>query len=112
VLGFDEGFQAGEIAGPEGAILRDPGIDGAEGFGIELVDTVASGAVLANQMRAAEQAQMFGDGRAGDGKSAGDLSGGLAAAAQQIEHRAASGIGESLEGGLGRICNRTVTHNA
>jgi hypothetical protein len=72
--------------------------------------------MLLHQVSAAQQAQMFGDGRAGDGKSLGDFSRGLAASAQKIEDGAACGIGKSLEGGFhrsqGGICNRTVTHNA
>ena len=35
------------------------------------------------------------------GKGFGDLSGGLAAAAEEIEDGAAGGIGEGLEGGFG-----------
>jgi hypothetical protein len=34
VLGFDEGFQVVETGGPEGAVLLDPGVDGAKRFGI------------------------------------------------------------------------------
>jgi hypothetical protein len=68
--------------------------------------------MLLNQMRAAQQAQVFGDGRTGDGKSSGNFPGGLAAAAKKIEDSAASGIGQGFKGPRGqRICNRTVTHN-
>lgn len=119
VFGFYESFQAGEAGVPEAAILFQPGIYGTERLRIELVNAKAAFAVLANQVRAAEKAQVAGDGRAGDGKGAGDLSGRLAAAAQEVENGAASGIGQGLEGGLGgywpcgsepRICNRMVTH--
>jgi hypothetical protein len=75
---------------------------------------------------AAQQAQVLGDGRAGDGKGFGNLPGRLAAAAQEIEDGPACGIGQGLEcgfrgSGFGasglrplqpEICNRTVTHNA
>jgi hypothetical protein len=115
VLGFDEGFQVGEAGAPEAAVLLDPGIDGAERFGAELVHTVTTFAVLADQMCAAEQAQMLGDCWAGDRERFGDLSGGLAAAAEEIEDGPAGRIGEGLEGCLRcsdrGICNRTVTHN-
>ena len=94
-------FKFERLAVQKDAVLLDPGVDRAKRFGIELVDTVAAFAVLADQMRAAEQAQVLGNGRTGDWKSLGDLSGGLAAAAEQVEDGAAGGIGEGLEGGLG-----------
>ncbi len=101
VLGFDKGFQVRQTGAPEAAVLVDPGINGAQGFGIELVDAVPALALLADQMRAAQQAQVLGDSGTGDRKGAGDLPGGLAATAEKIEDGAANGIGEGLEGGLG-----------
>jgi hypothetical protein len=72
--------------------------------------------MFADQVGAAQETQMLGDGRPGDGKGSGDLSRGLAAAAEEVEHGAARRIGEGLERGLGGsgrgICNRTVTHDA
>jgi hypothetical protein len=97
VFGLDKSFQIGEAHGPEVSILIEPGIDGAERFRIELVDAMAALAVLLNQMSAAQQAQVFGDGGPGNGKGLGDFSGRLAAAAQKIKHRAAGGVGEGLE---------------
>jgi hypothetical protein len=111
-LGFYERLEVCEIETPESAVLIEPGIDGAEGFGIELVDAVTAVALLADQVRATEQAQVLGNGGAGDGKGLGNVSGGLASAAQEVEDGAAGGIGESLEGCFGGICNRTVTHDA
>ncbi|MGA8273747.1 MAG: hypothetical protein WB919_19450 [Candidatus Sulfotelmatobacter sp.] len=101
VFGFDEGLQAIEIQFPEVAVLIEPGVDGAERLGIELVDAVASLAMLTNEMGAAKQAQMLGDGGAGDGKGSGNFSGGLAAPPQEIKDRATSGIGKGLESGFG-----------
>jgi hypothetical protein len=116
VLGFDEILQVREAGAPEGSVLLDPVVDGAERFGIEFVDAVATLAMFADQVGAAEEAQVLGDGGAGDGKGSGDLSGGLAAAAKEVEDGTASGIGQGMEGGFlgwgGGICNRTVTHNA
>ena len=111
MFGFDELFQAGEIDVPEVAVLVEPVIYGAERFGIELVDAVAALAVLAHEVRAAQQAQVFGNRRTGDGKGAGDFSGRLAAPPQKVEDGTPSGIGQSLERSFGGICNRTVTHN-
>ena len=102
VLGFDKGFQVGQAGAPEDAVLLDPGVDGAERFGIQLVDAVAAFAMFADQVGAAQQAQVLGDGGTGDREGFGDLSGGLAAAAEEIEDGAAGGIGEGLEGGFGR----------
>jgi hypothetical protein len=112
VLGLDESFEAVEIHRPEGAVLFEPGIDGAKRFGIELVDPVAAFAVLADQVRPPQKAKVLGDGGPGDGKGSGNFSGGLAASPQQVEDSPAGGVGERLKGCGGRICNRTVTHNA
>jgi len=63
---------------------------------------------------AAQQTQVLGDSWTGDGESSGDLPGGLATAAEQVEDGSTGGISEGVERGflgLGRICNRTVTHN-
>jgi hypothetical protein len=115
VFRFDEGFQIGEVRAPEGAILLDPRIDGTQRLGVKLIHAMSAFPVLANQMRTAKQAQVFGNGRAGNRESFGDLAGRLAAAAQQVKHGAACRIGEGLEGRFGcsrgRMCNRTVTHN-
>jgi hypothetical protein len=101
VLSLDEGFQISEIRAPKAAVLLNPGVDGAERLGIELINAVAAFAVLADEMSAAQQAQMLGNGGTGDWESAGNLSRWLAAAAEKIEHRAARGVGEGLEGGFG-----------
>ena len=109
MLGFDKCFQVVQAGCPEDAVLLDPGVDGAERFGIELVNAVTAFAMLADQMRAAQQAQVLGDGGTGDGEGFGDLSGGLAAAAEEIEDGAAGGIGEGLESGFGRWGPEYVT---
>ena len=66
-------------------------------------------------MSAAEKAQVLGNGGAGDGESSGDLSGGLATAAEEVEYGSTGGVGEGVEGRFlylgGGIRNRTVTHN-
>ena len=74
-------FQVGEIHAPEGAVLVEPGVYGAERFGIELVDAVAAFAVFPDEVGAAQQAQVLGDGWTGDREGSGDFSGGLAAPA-------------------------------
>jgi hypothetical protein len=121
VLGFDEGFEVSQAGAPEAAILLDPGVDGAERFGVELVDAVPTFAMFSHEVGVAEQAEVLGDGGAGDREGFGNLSGGLAAAAEEVEDGAAGGIGKGLKGGFGAsggchpgsgICNRTVTHNA
>lgn len=111
VFGLDECLEIVQRTGPEDTILLDPGIDRAQGLGIQLVDPIAAFAMLANQMGPAKEAQVLRDCRPGDGKGAGDLPGGLAAAAEKIENRPAGGIGKGLESDLAGICNRTVTHN-
>jgi hypothetical protein len=112
VFGFDKCFQIGQIHLPEVAVLIEPGIDGAERLGIELVDAVTAFAVFADEVGATQKAEVFGDGGAGDREGSSDGSGGLAAATEKIEHGAAGGIGKGLEGGFWGICNRLVPHNA
>jgi hypothetical protein len=101
VFGFHECFQAGKAGAPETAVLFQPGVYGTERFWVQLVDAKAAFTVFAHQMRAAQEAQVLRDGRARDGKGSGDLSSGLAAAAQEVENSPAGGIGQGLEGGLG-----------
>ena len=112
VFGFDEGFQAGQVRAPELAVGIEPGVDGAQRFGIELVDAVAAFPVFVDQVSAAQQAQVFGDGGAGNREGAGDGAGGLAATAEKIKHGAAGGVAQCLESSFRGICNRTVSHNA
>jgi len=112
MLGFDECLQVVEAGGPEDAVLLNPGIDGAERFGIEVVDAMTSFAVLADQVRAPQKAEMLRNGRTRHREGAGDLSCGLAAAAKQIEDGTAGGIGKGLKSGFrGGTGNRSVTHN-
>jgi hypothetical protein len=72
--------------------------------------------VFADQVGAAQQAQVLGDCGTRDWEGFGDLSGGLAAAAEEIKDSAAGGVGEGLESGFrllrSGICNRLVPHNA
>jgi hypothetical protein len=82
VFGFDKGLQIGEAHLPESAVLVQPGIDGAERVGIELVNAVAALAVFTNEMSAAQQAQVLGNGGTGNGKGSGNFSGGLLASPQ------------------------------
>jgi hypothetical protein len=103
MFGFDESLQVVEACRPEGAVLADPGVDCSQGFGIELVDPMTSFAVFADQVRAAQQAEVFGNGGARNRESGGDLSSGLAAPAEQVEDGAARGIGQGLERGFGHL---------
>ena len=96
VLGFDEDFQIGQAGAPEAAVLLDPGVDGAERLGIEFVNAVTAFAMFADQVGAAQQAQVLGDGRARDREGFGDLSGRLAAAEYVTER-------------FRIMCNLTVT---
>ncbi len=115
MFGFHEGFQAVQTGGPENSILLNPGVDRAQRLRVELVNAIAPFAMFTNQVSPAKQAQVFGNCGTGDRECIGDLSGGLAAAAEKIENGATRGIGQSLEGSFldcrGVICNRSVTHN-
>jgi hypothetical protein len=115
VLGFHEFLQLIQARCPEDAVLLDPRVDGAERFRVELVNAIASFAMLTDEVSAAQEAEMLGDSRTGYRKGVGDLSGGLTATAEEIENGSPGWIGEGLKGGLldpgVLICNRSVTHN-
>src|SRR5450631_4021176 len=78
MFGFDKGFQIVQAGRPEDAVLFDPGINRAERLRIELVNSTAAFAVFADQVGAAQQAQVLGDCGTRDGERFGDLSGWLA----------------------------------
>lgn len=98
---LEEGFKVSELAGPEETVLVEPVVNGAKWLGIEMVVAMAADAVFANEASTAEKAKMLGDGRAGDGEGACDLSGGLVAKAKEVEYGAAGGVGKSAEDGVG-----------
>jgi hypothetical protein len=54
VFGFDECLQAGQVCGPEIAMVIEPGVDGAQGFGIELVNAFPAFAMLLDKMGPAD----------------------------------------------------------
>jgi hypothetical protein len=79
VFCFDKGFQAGQICAPESAVLVKPRVNRPKRLGIEPIDAVASFTVLVYQVRAAQQAKMLRDRRAGNWECSCNLSRGLAA---------------------------------
>jgi hypothetical protein len=89
----------------------EPGINAAKRSGVEPVKAVAAAAVLADKAGAAEQAEMLGDGGAGDRESTSDLSGGLVALAKEIEDRPAGGVGQGAEDGVAGMRNGTASHD-
>lgn len=112
MLGLDECFQVFEARLPERPIVAEPRIDGLQRAGIQLVDAVPALSAFPDEAGAAQQAQVFGDGRPGNGKRLGDAAGGPASVAEEIEDGAARGIGQSAERAFVGVGNRTVTHNA
>ena len=87
-------------------------VDGAQGLGVEAIVAVAADAMFADEAGAAEQAQVLGDGGAGNRESVGDLSGGQVALKEKVENGATRRIGEGAEDGVGRKRNGRVSHNA
>src|SRR5207253_3863879 len=104
-------FQIGKLRGPEFSVVREPPIDKLERPGIELIEMVAALGRLQHEVGLAQQTKMLGYRRPRDRKSARNLAGRSAAVAQEIEHRAAGGIGEGSKGQVGGTCNRLVSHN-
>jgi len=90
-----------EAGFPEDAVLAQPGIDGAQGSRIQLVDAVAARPMFPNQTSASEQAQMFRDGWPGDGKESSNPAGGKPFLPEEIENGPARWIGECAEGSVG-----------
>jgi hypothetical protein len=66
VFCFYECFQAGKACTPESTVLVKPRVNRPQRLGIELIDAMASFTVLAHQVRAAQQAKMLRDRRAGN----------------------------------------------
>ena len=91
--------------------MLEPVIHGEQGLRVEMIEAVAAGAVFADEAGAAKQAEMFGDGGAGYGEGAGNFAGGLIAAAKEVKHGAAGGVGEGAEDEVGGMSNHTVSHN-
>jgi hypothetical protein len=91
--------------------MLEPMIDRTERLGIQMVEALAAETVLADQPGTAEQAQVFRDGRSGDGKAAGNLASGLLALAKEIENRATGGVGQGPKDRVRRMSNGTVSHN-
>jgi hypothetical protein len=92
VVVFDEGFEAGQGGVP---LLRDGlkiGGELVEGFGVEGEDALAAGALGVHEADAFEDAEVLGDGLAGEVGALGELGDGAAAALAEL--------GEQLEAGL------------
>ena len=100
VLGFNKCFQTVQVRGPEDTVLLDPGVHGAKRFWIELVHAVAAFSMLTDEMSPPKKPKVFGNSRARDRKSAGDLPGWLAAATEEIKYRPPGGVGEGLKCGF------------
>src|SRR5581483_12491996 len=98
--------------GPERPVVFKPRIDGLEWSRIELVKAVPSLSPFFHQVCLPQQSQVLRYGWAGDRESACNLARRAASSPQKVQHGAAGGIGECLERRFGRICNRSVTHNA
>jgi len=77
-----------------------------------MVEVVPATATFVDEVRFAEQAKVLRDGGTGDGEGLGDLACGEAAGAEEIEHGATGGVGESLEDCVARMCNQLVSHYA
>src|SRR5215469_9217237 len=115
MLGFHKFLQLVQARCPENPVLLDPRVDGAEWLRVELVNAIAPFAMLTDEVSAAQETQMLGDGRTRHREGVGDLSGRLTALAEKVENGPPGRIGESLKGGFldpgVLIRNRTVTHN-
>jgi hypothetical protein len=99
------------MARPEQPVMPEPMIDRTERLGIQAVQALAPETVFADEPGTAEQAQVFGDGRAGGRKAAGDLAGGLLPMAKEIENRATGGVGQGPKDRARRMSNGTVSHD-
>lgn len=105
VLSFNKRFQAGETRLPKHSIFVEPGINRPERRRIQPVHALPAHPALFYQMPASQQTQVFRNGRTGDRKDSGNLTGGPASLPQQVKHGPAGGVGESTEGSLPGIRN-------
>jgi hypothetical protein len=102
---LDESFEAGEFVLPESTVVLQPLIDFPERLRVEVIETMASIALLANQSGPTQQTEVFGNRGARDREGAGDLARWLAAAAKKVEHGPARGIGQGAEDAIARMSN-------
>ena len=91
--------------------MLEPVVDRTQGRWVEAVVTMAADAMFADEVGAAKQAKVLGNGGAGDGESAGDFAGWLVAVAKEVQDSAAGGVRESAEDGVW-MGNQVVSHNA
>ena len=92
--------------------MIEPGIHGAEWLGVEPINAIAAVPAFLDKAGAAQEAEMLGNGGAGNGEGQCNPTSGEAAATQEVKYGAARRIGERAEDRFRGICNRTVTHNA
>ena len=101
-FGFNEGFEAVERVVPLGGDAVEVVAELVDGLGVELKEGMASGADAADNSGALEDAQVLGDGLAGEVGAVGELGDGASVAAAEFgEEGKTSGIAERGEGRCG-----------
>jgi hypothetical protein len=91
--------------------VLQPLSDFPQGLRVKMIETMASIALFSNQAGLAQKAKVLRDRGAGDGKGAGDLARWLAAASEKVEDGPPRGVRKGAEHAVGRMSNRTVSHN-
>ena len=97
---MQELFKGVELRLPEGAVLRNPCGGVFHGVGLEATAVDAAIDFAAKKAGGFQNAKMFGDCREGNLKRLGDFGDFGLALREAGEDGAASGIGESAEGGI------------
>jgi hypothetical protein len=94
-----------QLRAPKSAVLREPLVHGLQRLRVEAIEAQAAASAFADEVRAPQQAQVLGNGRARNRKRERDLSGGKGVEAKEVKDGAAGGVGERLEDSCGIICN-------
>ena len=90
-------LEAADVVIPELPVLLGPVGHGLDSFGLELVDALPAFPLLAHEPRAAQHAEVPGDGGTADPKPGHEIIDWCTALSKAIENRPASGVGDSVE---------------
>jgi hypothetical protein len=105
---FDKGLKASEGVVPFGGDAVEVVAEIEDGSGVELKEAVAAGADGAHDAGALENAQMLGDGLAGEARAVGELGDGTRTVAKAGEERETGAVAEGGEG-AGRVGRRRLS---
>jgi len=95
--GIQVAFEQVQARRPQLPVRLQPGVDGAQRFGTQVVDALLCIRPDFDQAGVAEDTQMLGDRRLADGEVVDERADGQIRAPEQVENAASVWLGEDLE---------------